>query len=81
MLPKRFVEEVSSWLNASNRCGRYSSLMPMPVSRKVSLSVTFPSYRCFSSIRKVTVPPSGVNLTALPSMLIMTCLSFILSPV
>ena len=41
-------------------------------------AVSCPS--CAASLRNVTVPPGGVNLTALPSMLIRICLTFMLSP-
>ena len=38
-LPNLLVVEESSWLNASNSFGRNSSLIPMPVSEIVNLSV------------------------------------------
>ena len=43
VLPYLLVEAASSWLKASKICGRYSLLMPIPVSFTENLSVAFPS--------------------------------------
>ena len=51
------------------------------VSWMVKRSVAWLFICAASSIVKVTVPPSGVNLTALPRMLIMTWRSFMSSPI
>ena len=72
VLPYRLVLEESSWANASNSFGRNSLLMPMPVSLMTNLRVDLPSNLAVSSTVNVTFPPSGVNFTALPRMLIMT---------
>ena len=81
VLPNLLVAEESSCENASKSFGRYSLLMPMPVSRKVKRRVVLPSNCAAVSIVKETVPPSGVNLTALPRMLIITWRSFMSSPI
>ena len=70
--PYLLVVELSSCENGSKMFGRYSLLMPMPVSFMVNRRVDFPSSFATSSTIKVTVPPSGVNLTAFPRILIMT---------
>ena len=75
-----FVVEESSWENVSNSRGRYSLLIPMPVSEIVKRSVDFPSNWAVLSACSSTFPPSGVNLTALLRMLIRTWRSFRLSP-
>ena len=80
-LPHRLVEEESSWEKGSKSFGRYSLLMPMPVSLMVKRSVTLRSNRAVSSMTKVTVPPAGVNLTALPKILISSWRSFMSSPI
>ena len=54
--------------------------MPMPVSFTMNRSVALSSKTVMGSTMKVTFPPSGVNFTALPRMLMRTCLSFMSSP-
>ena len=82
--PYLLVELSSSCENASNIFGRYSSSIPAPVSLMTNftlqLSPVPPAQQPSASVRNVTFPPSGVNLTAFPSMLISTCLTFMLSP-
>ena len=80
VLPYLFVDEESSWLNASKIFGRYSLLMPMPVSLMIKRNVEFPSNRATFCTMKRTFPPAGVNFTALPRILISTCRNFISSP-
>ena len=81
VLPNWFVEDESSWEKASNILGRYSSLIPIPLSRITNLSVELPSYSaCFLTVNE-TSPPSGVNFTEFPSILMSICFSFISSPI
>ena len=80
VLPYLFALFSSSWLNASNIFGRYALSMPMPVSFMMKRSVDLPSNCAVRSTMKLTVPGAGVNFTALPRMLMMTCLSFMSSP-
>jgi alpha-mannosidase len=62
----------SSCVKVSNSFGRYSLLIPMPVSAMVKRRVDWFSYFAILSTVRSTLPPSGVNLTALPSILIST---------
>ena len=80
VLPHLFALFASSWENASKIFGINSLSMPTPVSRMTKRRGAFPSNCASGSTIKETVPPSGVNFTALPRMLMRTCLSFMLSP-
>ena len=63
------ADRVPCWKESKIR-DRSASAMPMPVSVTV-MSTSGPSVQA----RTVTLPPSGVNLTALPMRLSSTCLS------
>src|SRR5687768_14305608 len=62
-------------LNSSNTAAWSSGAMPMPVSRTVTSSAPF----CFRA-ETWTLPPSGVNFTALESRFSMICLNLRSSP-
>ena len=79
-LPYLLVVEESSWAKVSNSLGRNSLLMPIPVSAMVKRRVVWFSNCARRSTVSSTFPPSGVNLTALPRMLMSTWRSFIMSP-
>ena len=66
VLPYLPVGDDSSWLNGSKIWGKKSLLIPMPVSLITNSTTAFLSNRAFSSITKLTLPPSGVNFTAFP---------------
>ncbi len=55
--------------------------MPIPVSLMMNEMVRWFSKEAVCSTVRVTEPGTDVNFTALPKMLISTCLSFILSPI
>ena len=59
-------------VKGSNRWDKNDSGIPIPVSRIVKQYRTYsvPLAGGISSVKNVTVPPSGVNLTAFPRMLI-----------
>ena len=71
---------MSSWENASNIFGMNALSMPMPVSDMVKRMAARSDARAVGSTVKVIVPGASVNFTALPSMLMTTCLSLRRSP-
>ena len=69
----RLTVVFSSRVKLSNRCGRYSSLMPMPVSATMKrYRFMLPAAGYSSAMRSIDFP-AGVYLIALLMMLMSTC--------
>ena len=81
VLPYLFLVLPSSCENGSNILGRYSLLIPMPVSLIQNVNVDCSSNSAVFSTDKVILPGAFVNLTAFESIFTITSLSFISSPI
>ena len=79
MPPYLRVIERSPWLNGWKIASRWSSGMPMPVSRTAKRTVAFALSSC-STRSDTTTSPWWVNFTALPIRLVSTCRSRVGSP-
>ena len=71
--PCRRVVELSAWMNGSKIDACLSAAMPMPESLTCAWRITPVSLRCATRTSTRT-SPSAVNLIALPTRLISTCL-------
>ena len=72
--PIPFSVTVCSLVNESNTCSLNSGDIPIPLSFTLNTTVVHPSLlHGFSETRMLTVPPTGVNFTALLLIFRSTC--------